>query len=276
MTFASCWRSAAPEAFFTPRRPSEARVRRCNVASVHSNATTGGVALTAEGRRLFSVAEDLESRIATAARDISSSPTELSGSIRVTAGDGFGSSLVRLASEFRRAHPKVSIHLVLDHRIHDLSRREADLALRSVRPRAPALIARRLGEIGYGLYASREYVTRTPTREIADLTRHTFVGYDGPLAQVPEMRWLAQHGAERFALRTTSMATAFEGALHGEGIAALPHLVALASGLCRVLPGSELPSLPMWLVCHRDVRRIERIRRFSHAIVEAFVRGTRA
>lgn len=234
-----------------------------------------GVVLTTEGRRLFALAEDLESRIAASARDLSPTPIELAGGIRVTAADGFGPSLVRIASDFRRDHPKVFIELVLDQRLHDLSRREADLALRNVKPRAPALIGRRLGDIEYGLYASREYVARNPIRAITDLSRHVFVGYEGTAVQMPEMRWLLEHGAARFALRTTSLASVVDGAVLGEGIAALPHLLAEGKGLCRVLPEADLASLPVWLVCHRDVRKVERVRRFAQGIVEAFGHATR-
>ena len=210
--------------------------------------------------------------MAAASRDLGAADARLSGRIRVTAGDGFGPFLVRVAAAFRAEHPDVSIDLALDHRVYDLSRREADIGLRNQRPTARPLVARKLGELDYGLYASEEYLRGRSLRSRAQLPEHAFIGIEGPAANAAEMRWLREHGATRFSLRSTSLQTVFEAALAGQGIAALPHALARQGKLRHLLRDEQLPALPLWLVMHRDLRTIERIRRFAHAIGEAAAR----
>jgi DNA-binding transcriptional LysR family regulator len=234
--------------------------------------TAGGITLTAEGRRLLLLAEDMEARIASANRDLGAADTRLSGRIRITAGDGFGPFLLGVAAAFRAEHPDVSIDLALDHRVYDLARREADIGLRNVRPTAKPLIAHKLGELGYGLYASDAYLRGRWPRTLAQLQEHAFIGLDGQADRSAEMGWLREHELTRFAIRTTAIPSVFEAAQAGLGIAALPHAVAQRGRLLRLLPDTELPPLPVWLVMHRELRAIERIRRFAQAIRDAAAR----
>jgi DNA-binding transcriptional LysR family regulator len=228
--------------------------------------TASGVSLTVEGKRLVSLAEELEARIATTTRDLATADARLSGRIRVTAGEGFGPFLLQVTTAFRAQHPDVTIELALDHRLHDLSRREADIGLRNVRPSAKPLVATRLGELQYGLYAAPDYARRRPLRSLSQLRDHLFVGLDGGAARSPEMRWLREHAATRFSVRTESIQLVLEAARFGHGVAALPHVLAQGHGLVQLLPEQRLPALPVWLVMHRELRAIERIRRFAQAI----------
>lgn len=156
--------------------------------------------------------------------------------------------------------------------MHDLARREADIGLRNLRPSARPLIASKLGELQYGLYAAPEYVRRWPLRSVTQLRDHLFVALDGPAARSPELRWLREHGATRFALRTASMQLMLDAVRFAHGIAALPHALAQPHGLVQLLPEQRLPALPVWLVMHRELRAIQRIQRFAQAIRAATAR----
>jgi DNA-binding transcriptional LysR family regulator len=230
--------------------------------------TTRGVALTTDAARLVALAEEIELRVASGSRDLGGGDARLAGRIRVTAGDGFMPFLVRAAARFRAAHPDVAIDLVADTRLLDLSRREADLGIRTVKPKSGALVARRLAELEYGLFASPEYLARAPRpRSARELAHHAFVGYEDARARHPAMRWLHEQGAARFVMRVSSDSALVEAVRAAQGIAALPvALVGDDAALVRLLPASELPRLPVWMALHRDLRRVARVRELADAI----------
>ena len=101
---------------------------------------------TAAGLALAVHAERVEAEVIASERALEAADTRLEGALRVTAPDGLVHYVLLPAlSEFRQSHPALTIDLRADTSILDLSRREADVAIRLARPKEPALIARRLG-----------------------------------------------------------------------------------------------------------------------------------
>jgi DNA-binding transcriptional LysR family regulator len=96
---------------------------------------------------------------------------------------------------------------VLTNRVQDLLRREADIAVRMVRPKQEQLVARRIGQIELGLHAHRDYLARHGTpRKLEELAAHALIGFDQPSAFVRAAgKALARaSAANAFALRTDS------------------------------------------------------------------------
>lgn len=187
------------------------------------------------------------------------------GRVRLAIVDGLVSAWLapRLSGLFAQ-HPGIELDLVSGHAVVDLVRREADLALRFVRPSAPDLVMRRLGAIPMAAYARPELGPQ-PQRWVALLD---------PGERFSETRWLNAHAAEAQRLRVSNWADLFACARAGLGAALLSPLIAEPEGLVCV--GDGLPPVPeraLFLVYHRamrDVPRIAAVRRWLVREVEGF------
>lgn len=225
--------------------------------------TPQGLVATAAGRALVAHAERAEAEILAAERELGGADARLEGAVRVTASDGVLQYVIlpRL-DELRRAHPGVTLEVRGDSRNLDLSRREADVAVRVARPKEPSLIARRVATMGFGLYASRAYLDRRPApKSAAELVHHDFVGFDASLDHLAHYRWLRKQVREpRFAIRASTTMAQVGACLANQGISILGSYIGRAEpGLVRVLPRIELPTSEVWVAVHEDVRPNARV-----------------
>lgn len=225
-----------------------------------------GVQPTAAGRLLATVAQSLESELERAEHRVASLDTGLSGRVRLTAGEGFGDSLVPLVAEFRRQYPQIDVELSIDVRTYDLAKGEADLAIRIPRPTEKGLRTRKLGALHFGLFASAQYLQRRGTpRSTRELEPHEFIGFAGSLQGMLPARFLAQFQVTRFSVLVNSTPLLRLAARSHLGIAVL---VTDSVDLVRVLPAYQSPPLELWLARHpstRGVRRIDRLADFLAA-----------
>jgi DNA-binding transcriptional LysR family regulator len=225
---------------------------------------------------LVELAERIEAQLAVASRDLRAEPEKLAGTVRVSLGEGFVRSGARALSAFRREHPETLVELVAEPRVADLPKREADLAIRTVKSTSATIVSRKLGELRYGLYATDEYLRRTRSARITrdDFARHDFVVYEGFLERQPEIRWLRERGATRFPFRASNTEGVLEGAAGGQGIAALPTLLADGvAALRRLRLEEDPPSKPVLLAMHRDMRTVPRVRAVADCLAAEFTRG---
>ncbi|HWN71795.1 MAG TPA: LysR substrate-binding domain-containing protein, partial [Haliangium sp.] len=151
-----------------------------------------GLRPTSAGAHLLVRAARIAEEATAAEREIRGADQRAEGSLRVTAGDGLVAMvLAPRLGELLSRHPGLDVELRAENRAVDLSRREADLAVRLFRPREPGLVARRIAAMPLRLYGSEAYFTRcgrpTSTRTLA---RHDFVSYDTTLARTPAATWL--------------------------------------------------------------------------------------
>ncbi|MFT3921801.1 MAG: LysR family transcriptional regulator [Myxococcales bacterium] len=216
-----------------------------------------GVVLTSSGRLLAGAASSMEAMMQRAEHGVANLDSRLSGRVRLTAGEGFGDALVPVVAEFRALYPQIDLELAIDTRIYDLSRGEADLAIRVPRPRERGLRVSKLGSLRFGLFASADYVKRRGLpRNVGDLDAHDFVGFAGSLVDMLPARFLADLAVERFAVRVNSTPLVRQSvALHlGIGV-----LVTTTSGLVRVLPDRATAPLDVWLVRHASTQGVRRV-----------------
>jgi DNA-binding transcriptional LysR family regulator len=237
--------------------------------------TNGGTLLEPDALPLVRLAEQLELGLHALRRDDTRDP--FAGTVRISLSEGFARPVTQCLCELRRAHPALRFEILSEARRVDLARREADIALRTGSSGFPALIERRLGRVGCGLYAAPSYVERrlhTARLKIADLERHDAIGWEKPGTQMMPMNWLASHGAKRFVFRSNSYQAILEATLQGQGIAVL-HDSGERSlpGLVRLEIDAELPHVLIYLVYHRDIRRLPRVRLVVDALI-ASLRGT--
>ncbi|WP_431862310.1 LysR family transcriptional regulator [Azospirillum sp.] len=219
------------------------------VGAVLVDRRADGYALTAEGQAVLDLAAGMDERAQAILRRAGRGGG-LTGTVRLTATEMLGERfLVPRLAAFRRRHPGIDLEVMTDPRSLSLARREADVAIRLARPEAGELVARRLAAIGYGLYA-------------AEGAADAVIGYDDSLAHLPEMRWLARHAAGcRVAFRANSLSTQLAAARAGFGRALLPRWLAAAEPELRPLaPPAPTPEREAWLVVHRDLRDVPRVR----------------
>ncbi len=236
--------------------------------------TPGGLVPTGAGRTLMAHAERVELEFLSAERELGGADARLDGVVRLTGGDGLLTYLVvpRLFT-FRERHPGIDVMLTGDIRALDISRREADVALRLSRPREASLIARRIGRFQYGIYGGQSYIGRHgQPRSARELGSHVWLSYDSTLEHIPDARWLREHVPEpRFALRTNQTVTLVSACAAGHGLAVLPTAFEIADPrLTRLLPRAPLPTRDLWMVFHRDLRTNARVTALCAWLVELF------
>lgn len=231
-----------------------------------------GVRLTPEGRALVRTAAEIESQLHSAERGLKREEGQLEGPVRLTTGDGFVAFLNPWLAHFRERHPGVRVELSADARLVDLARQEADVGVRTVRPKGDSLVTRRVGQLAWRLYASARYLERAaPLRSPEDLAGHAVVGFDAVISRMPQLRWLEEWGAGRFVFRSNAaLAVAGAVAAH-QGVAALPcALASLYPELRPVLSDVELPLEDVWLVASREARKVPRVRALMDFLASRF------
>lgn len=156
-------------------------------------------------------------------------------------------------------HPGLAVDLIMSTELADLNRREADIAIRLARPQSDGLIARRLPEITSGLYAAKEYLQgRSPTD--LNLRDEKLVGLNDKFGDIPELRWMTEHGLQQSqCAQTSSVYALLEMAKSGAAIAMLPGFLARRHGLIAIAAPPTPPRKP-WVVFHRDNRRNPQIK----------------
>lgn len=223
-----------------------------------------GFAPTGAALELRPHAEAMEASAAALLRAASGRGSEARGTVRITASEVVGAEVLPpVLARLRRDHPGLVVELALSNRTEDLLRRDADIAVRMVRPAQGALVARRLGTIELGLHAHRSYVDRCGApAAVDDLRSHALIGFDRETAFI---RGLRADGVplrrEAFALRTDSDLAQLAAIRAGCGIGVCQ--VGLARrdpALVRVLPEAFSAALETWLAMHADQRASRRCR----------------
>ncbi len=188
----------------------------------------------------------------------------LDGTIRVTASDMMSAYVLPATlMQLRSVAPRLRVDVIAANDIRDILKREADIAIRHVRPTDPDLIARRISDASAHLYASKSYVaTHGMPQAIADLSDHDFIsmGNDDAFVAAMEERGLpVGHGNLRAG--STSGITIWEMLRRGFGIFPMSdHIAAQFDDVVRLLDGVTDLRFPVWLVTHRDLHNSKRIR----------------
>lgn len=229
--------------------------------------TAAGYVLTREGAQLIAPLRQVEDAVLTLERGVHAQRGALEGTVRVTSPESFGVAyLAARLARFGRQYPALGIELVPAGAVLDLSRSEAELAVRFVRTRHESLVARRIGEVGYGLYASAAYLARHPLKGAGELRAHPLLL---PASGV-ELAWVRQLAPDsRPAFVSDVSLVLAEAAGADAGVAALPrYLGDGAAGLVH-LPMPRAPSETLWLTVHRDLRQTPRVRVLFDFLVAA-------
>ncbi len=223
----------------------------------------GRYVLSALGEKLRPMLQAMEEQALAVERVTYGLDTRAVGTVRLTTLESLASRLLAPAmAHFRERVPDVNLEIDVNMRTLDLSRREADLALRTSRPRQETLVARRVGDLGFAAYASESYLARRgPVRLARGLSGHDVIAdEEDARSWAPEVRWLKSlcEGA-RVVLRSQSWNARVAAVQAGAGISVVPCFMAEAApGVVRL--GKDLVQRELWLLVHEELRQAARVR----------------
>jgi len=220
---------------------------------------------TAVGASVLERATRIEEDVAGLARLAETGTRTVSGVVRTTSVSAIASDYLvpRLNGLYAR-HPELIVELIASNDNLNVSRREADIAIRLARPESGDFLIRKLADVGFAVYAA------PPGHHPAQ--HDDWVTYDDELAHTPEMRWLAaQLAGQRVRLRTNSLAGLLRAVAGGIGRAILPCFLAdSAPGLIRMSGPQPVLSRDLWLLVHPDARRQPRVAAVADWLGECF------
>jgi DNA-binding transcriptional LysR family regulator len=243
--------------------------------------TPEGFATTQAGQTILSQCEAMEVAALNLERLVSGQDSRADGLVRVTATDALTYRFViPCIAAIHKTHPGLQIDLLTGIRVMDIARREADLAVRVMfnRPTDSSLVCRKLGDVGFTLYASRAYLAEhgTPKRGHG-LGGHDLITFMGAPVSLRSRFFMGEslEGA-RVLMRSNDQVAQLRATAKGLGIIELACFFGdCDSEVTRVWPDEAPTFRPLWLITHQDLRRATRIRVVSSAIAEAFQREAR-
>lgn len=228
-----------------------------------------GYVMTPAGEELARAARAMADALGDVERRLAGRDAGLTGTVRVTTTDTLAFELVpRALAKFQSAHPEIELELATATQAANLSKRDADIAVR-VGAKPPAhLVGRRVARVAYAIYAAPSYDAKHARSE---LSRYDWLLPDDSLSGTTVARWADKtlKGA-RVRLRADTFTALANASAQGIGLVALPCFFADAvPGLRRVHPVVEELASDLWVLTHEDVRSAARIRALvDHLVAE--------
>lgn len=225
---------------------------------------------TSAGEELLADTEAMEKAAQSIHRRSAGLSDTVSGTVRLSAEEATAALIARYSAELRSKLPQIEFEVISSHTLANLSRREADLLIREQVPEMGGIVARKLGRVAYAIYAARDFPVKRSTP--AALAALPWVGFDDDHIRMSGQSWLlAYRGGRRPEIRGNNWLVLHEATRTGAGLAVLPcHLGDPDPALRRV--GGVIADVfaDQWLLVHRDLRALPRVRAVMDAVVELF------
>ncbi|OMH39292.1 LysR family transcriptional regulator [Motiliproteus sp. MSK22-1] len=198
---------------------------------------------------------------------------QIEGSVIVSAGElDAAFRLPKIIAKLRREEPGIDIEVIVTNEPSDLKRREADIAIRSFRPTQNDLIAKKLGEEVIWLYGTQEYLAQLPVfSDFSELTEIQIIGFDRSTSVsdvLSQQGW--QLSKQNFQLMTSFQLLQLGLCKEGLGVIFFPEQMGdQEPSLVRAFEHmGPVMQLPVWLVCHQELRTNLRVRRVFDFIAD--------
>lgn len=222
-----------------------------------------GYVATPAGEAVAQAARRVEEHVLDVERQVAGQDLQPSGTVRITTTDSllFG-LLTPMFARFRHAYPRIVLEVVVSNQLFDLSRREADVAIRPSQSPPERLLGRRLGVIEQAVYGGMNHCAADIT---APLNHTHWIGPDERLGYRALDSWMAERGfAAQCSYRVDSVLAMMRAVEEGIGLAVLPcYLADRNPHLVRI--GEPIPELAtdLWFLSHPDLRSVARLRALS-------------
>jgi DNA-binding transcriptional LysR family regulator len=223
-----------------------------------------GYALTACGEQMVELADRMGEDIVSFERQATGQDLRPSGELRITTSDLV---LLYLLNDvligFRRAYPEIVLDIVVSNQRLNLSKRDADVAVRALYQNPDPLAGRKVARIAWAVFGPSALAGQ-PFDPVVDGRRYDWLAYADHVSIARAMKWLKEHvGEKRIVYKANTMVGLAEAAAAGMGMALLPCYVGTAvTGLAQLSP--PLPELEgeLWMLSHPDLRSTARVRAF--------------
>lgn len=237
--------------------------------------STRGLVLTSFGQTLLEESRKMATSANKLERLIQGQDITLSGSVRLSVNEMIAQYyLPAILPEFLDLYPNLQVQVVVTNQITSLDKRDADIAIRMLRPQQQDLVIKHLFDIELGAYASEAYLSKSGMPETPeDLSNHRVLGYDRD-KQLEDgaaaLGWEIKN--DDLSFRTDNMPLLVELASHGGGIVFTHREVAEKTDLKHVECGLVIPALPVYIACHRDVQHNSKIRLLMNFLADHLAR----
>lgn len=224
--------------------------------------TPEGLAPTDAAREIAPLAEQAERCFLAIARQISRIDSRIEGKVRLTTSEAFSRYLIPHLARLQARHPGLAVDIDTSNAVLDMARGETDLAVRMAPTKQADLVCRRVGNAGWSLFASPDYIARHGPLSSPDaLSGHDVIGFSGVLAETSSGLWLADHAKDaRLTMRGHSLVAILNAAAAGIGLALVPCFLAVGETRLRRMTPEVLVARDIYLVFHPDAGRLARIR----------------
>ena len=219
-----------------------------------------GYRMTEAGETVMLAAARMDEEAIKLERELLGKDFKLKGEIRLTAPEGIATYLlVPMLAEFHKEHPGIYVELIITNAALELSRREADMAVRVTNKPPDSSLGRCIGEFQFCVYAAPRYLKRNGHLALA---KHSWVFFLDELSWLIPAIWKKKDAARQQMVFGSSLTlTAMQAAIQGMGVILLPCFLGdTQKGLQRV--SKPLPRLAseLWLLTHPDLRNTARVR----------------
>lgn len=215
---------------------------------------------------------DMAAAASAASRDVEGIVSGDGGVVRVAVSEVIGIEVIPpMLARFRTAHPGVDVELALSNKNEDLTRRDADVAVRMSRPTQNSLVAKKVGDLSMGFHATPEYLAaHGAPRDFDELVEHSLIGFDRSFPEIAnELSVGRPISRELFTYRTDNDVAQLAAIRAGVGIGVCQKQIARRAGLTPVMPEAFRFELPIWICMHETLRGSPRMRlMFDHLAKE--------
>jgi DNA-binding transcriptional LysR family regulator len=221
---------------------------------------------------ILPLVEEIAARIESIGRRVSGEDSRVEGTVRVTVSELLSGYFVKKLTALRERHPQLVVEILAGNRAFDLLRGEADVAIRVREVTEANLVVRKIAVSGWSLYATPSYLDRKGhPASPEDLAGHEVIGFDESLRASPGALWLDAHAkGATFVMRSNSIVGAYNAAILGLGMTALPCFLCDPEPALRRLTSRVLGKRDVFLVVHPDLARVARVRAVMDFVVETF------
>lgn len=230
-----------------------------------------GYQLTQAGEELKEHAQRIRDEVDALSLRVVGKDFQPSGVVRITAPDGLVYNFLNnYLKSFCKRYTAINVEINVSNEDLDLSRREADIAVRVTSKPPDHLIGRKVCSLPWSFYAPKSYLkTKCIPRTLSDLSDHEMIGPDGVITKLKAFRELEKRTSLNYRLRASNLVAIAALARVGNGIALLPD-DQVSVGMVRLFELEPRVTSDIWLLTHPELRTSERVRLLMNHVRESF------
>lgn len=232
-----------------------------------------GYSLTAEGRQLLEIAEEIEGKALQLPQSLTHDPAQVEGTLRLNMPEGFCHQFcAQILPTFTAAFPKMALEVVAIQQLTTFTPNMNDLSVVLDPPQGASWHSEPVAHYALHVYGHQDYLRRKgmpQTRE--ELAAHDFIGYIGEMIFMPALDYLAEVSSQlRPKLKFSSIFSQLQAVRNGQGLAVLPDFLARQYlDLVPVLTKDVSLRRSYWLACRRELRFAPREAQVIDRLIEA-------